>query len=433
MRRKFLSLALALVMCLGLTVTAMAEGYSDDQLCTMARLYYGKDNPWQELQYVNVDSENNGIVTLHLFNYMGNHTATCDWYYIDRNTGRGTNLMGERIDLTPYASQAVSGNASNSVKSGTCGANLTWKLENGTMTVSGIGPMTSYEYAADWKGVGPAPWIDFYDSITAIVIEEGVTSVGSYAFIDYSSGTWHGLTSVTLPKSLTTIESMAFAFNYGLKNVYYGGTETEWLRLKSASGGGNYSDNDRLWDAPNIQFNSADSINSAGGGFADIPADAYYAAPVAWAVEKGITAGTTATTFSPGQNCTNAQILTFLWRAYGQPEPAVSNPFTNSIPEAYAKAAVWAYEKGMVSGNTFDTKGLCSRALAVTYMWKAAGSPAGEAISTLADVPSNAEYAQAVAWAITKEVTTGTSASTFSPNDICTRGQIVTFLHRDLA
>ena len=168
-------------------------------------------------------------------------------------------------------------------------------------------------------------------------------------------------------------------------------------------------------------------------GFTDVKASDYFATPVAWAIEKEITNGTGDNKFSPGQNCTNAQILTFLWRAYGKPEPTISNPFTNTIPEAYTKAAIWAYEKGMVSGTTFDVDGLCSRALAVTYMWQAAGCPTPATTSSFTDVPVDAAFATAVSWAVENAITTGTSATTFAPNDICTRGHIVTFLHRNLA
>lgn len=168
-------------------------------------------------------------------------------------------------------------------------------------------------------------------------------------------------------------------------------------------------------------------------GFTDVSAGDYFAAPVAWAVEKGITNGTGNNQFSPGQNCTNAQILTFLWRAYGEPEPSIRNPFTNSVPEAYRKAAIWAYEKGMVSGSAFDVNSPCTRAMAVKYMWQAAGSPTPAKTAAFTDVPTGAAFASAVSWAVEQGVTSGTSGTTFSPNDICTRGHIVTFLHRDLA
>lgn len=167
--------------------------------------------------------------------------------------------------------------------------------------------------------------------------------------------------------------------------------------------------------------------------FTDVADSAYYAAPVAWAVEKGITAGTTETTFSPNNTCTTAQILTFLWRAKGQPEPTIANSFTDVAESAYYyKAALWAYENGMVSGTTFGGGTPCTRSQTVTYLWKLAGSPEA-APSAFTDVASGAEYAPAVAWAVEKGVTGGTTATTFSPDNTCTRGQIVTFLYRDMA
>ena len=138
---------------------------------------------------------------------------------------------------------------------------------------------------------------------------------------------------------------------------------------------------------------------------------------MAWAVEREITSGTSATTFSPNQDCTNAQILTFLWRACGKPAPTINNPFTNAIPDAYLQAAVWAYEQGMVSGSTFNANQPCTRAMAVTYIWQASGSPAADG-SGFADVPAGAGYAQAVAWAVENGVTSGTSNTAFSPDNV---------------
>ena len=151
-----------------------------------------------------------------------------------------------------------------------------------------------------------------------------------------------------------------------------------------------------------------------------------------WAVEKNITTGKTANTFAPGEKCTNGQILIFLWRASGSPEPTIDNPFTDSIPASFQKAAVWAYEKGLVSGVVFGASTPCTRAVTVTYLWKAADSPESSENASCADVPANAEYAQAVAWAVENGVTSGTGNGQFSPDATCTRGQIVTFLHRDM-
>lgn len=168
--------------------------------------------------------------------------------------------------------------------------------------------------------------------------------------------------------------------------------------------------------------------------FTDVAASAYYADPVAWAVEKGITDGTTETTFSPNNTCTTAQILTFLWRAKGSPEPtSKANTFTD-IKESdyYYKAALWAKENGLVSGSTFNGSTPCTPAATVTYLWKLAGSPSA-ASASFTDVPATAKYSQAVAWAVSKGITSGTSATTFSPDATCTRAQIVTFLYRAYA
>ena len=164
------------------------------------------------------------------------------------------------------------------------------------------------------------------------------------------------------------------------------------------------------------------------GAFTDVAADAYYAAPVEWAVAQGITNGTSDTTFDPDETCTRAQIITFLWRAAGSPEPAGAAAFTDVGTDLYyAKAAAWAKENGMASGDTFSPDDPCTREMAVEFMWKHAGSPAAaQAGFTDASSP-------AVDWAVEKGVTNGTSDTTFSPETICTRGQIVTFLYRGFA
>lgn len=163
--------------------------------------------------------------------------------------------------------------------------------------------------------------------------------------------------------------------------------------------------------------------------FTDVTATAYYADAVKWAVEKGVTAGTSATTFSPDTTCTTAQILTFLWRANGSPAPAGSNA---NVPagQYYSDAANWALEKGLT--DTFNADTPATRAATVTYLWKLADRP-DAGMPSFADVAADSDYAQAVAWAVKNGITVGTSDTTFSPSNTCTRGQIVTFLYRDLA
>ena len=161
--------------------------------------------------------------------------------------------------------------------------------------------------------------------------------------------------------------------------------------------------------------------------FTDVPAGQWYADPVAWAVDKGITNGTTPTTFSPGQDCTEIQILTFLWRA--EDKPASTATVFSDLAGDYAPAANWAYEQGMID-DSFDPSAPCTRSTAVSYIWQALGEPEAEA-SSFTDVPAGASYAKAVDWAVEKGVTKGDgSEDTFAPDKVCTRGHIVTFLQR---
>lgn len=174
------------------------------------------------------------------------------------------------------------------------------------------------------------------------------------------------------------------------------------------------------WDVPTVPTR-----------FYDVADNAYYAEPVRWAVENGITSGTSSTTFSPNQTCTVAQILSFLYRANGSPRVTGSNPFTDvRTSDYYYEAALWAHQKGMVSGSALRPFAPCTRASTMEFMWRAAGSPAVSGNRRFDDVSANASYARAVAWATEQRITSGTSSTTFSPDNICTRGQIVSFLYR---
>ena len=171
--------------------------------------------------------------------------------------------------------------------------------------------------------------------------------------------------------------------------------------------------------------------------FVDVSADAYYYDAVLWAAEEGITSGTDAVHFSPNVTCTRAQAVTFLWRAAGSPEPK-SNvmPFEDVAAEAYYyKAVLWAVENGITKGTsatTFSPDADCTRAQIVTFLWRAQKSPAAIGVNPFTDVAADAYYVDAVLWAVEEKVTNGTSATTFSPDADCTRAQIVTFLYRAL-
>jgi len=169
--------------------------------------------------------------------------------------------------------------------------------------------------------------------------------------------------------------------------------------------------------------------------FTDVSPNAYYYDAVQWAVEEGITSGTTATTFSPNAACTRAQAVTFLWRADGSPKPqSTRNPFTDvKAGSYYYDAVLWAVEQGITSGTTattFSPNATCTRGQIVTFLYRSWGNPDIEVRASFRDVPAGAYYADPVSWAADWGVTSGTSATTFSPNVSCTRAQIVTFLYR---
>ncbi len=168
--------------------------------------------------------------------------------------------------------------------------------------------------------------------------------------------------------------------------------------------------------------------------YGDVSKDSYYYDAVKWAAETGVTTGVGDGLFAPEWVCTRGQIVTFLWRASGSPAPkATELPFTDVAADAYyAQAVLWAVENGITNGTsetTFSPDQTCTRAHAVAFLYRMSGSPAA-AGSTFSDVAADAYYRAAVAWAVEKGITNGTSGTTFSPDDTCTRGQIVTFLYR---
>ena len=177
----------------------------------------------------------------------------------------------------------------------------------------------------------------------------------------------------------------------------------------------------------------AEFVKTAATSFADVPANAYFADAVKWAVDKGITNGLSDTMFGPYASCTRAQIVTFLWRAVGSPEPKTASSFADVPASAYyAKAVAWAVENGITNGmteTTFAPNATCTRGQSVTFLHRALGKKV-ESSASFTDVKSDAFYADAINWAVANNVTNGTSATTFSPNADCTRAEIVTFLYR---
>lgn len=182
-----------------------------------------------------------------------------------------------------------------------------------------------------------------------------------------------------------------------------------------------------------VSINASFSKGETNISFVDVAQNAYYYDAVKWAVEQGITEGTSVNTFSPNASCTRAQMVTFLWRAAGSPAPkGMTNPFKDvSSTDHFYNAVLWAVENGITSGvsvDTFTPNATVNRAQTVTFLYRAAGSPTVSG-GSFSDVSANAYYANAVAWAAQINITSGTGNGKFSPGADCTRGQIVTFLY----
>ena len=213
------------------------------------------------------------------------------------------------------------------------------------------------------------------------------------------------------------------------------GSEVSRTKIKVPANGHDFGEDGKA--ATCVRCGAANPDVKPKPKFTDVPADAYYAAPVDWAVDNGITSGTTPTTFSPEEGCTRGQVVTFLWRAAGCPTPASStNPFKD-VKEAdyFYSAVLWAVEKGITKGTDkthFSPDDTCTRGQIVTFLWRSSGSPsAGSSTNPFKDVKDADYFRDAVLWAVAKGITLGTDKTHFSPDDTCTRAQVVTFLYRD--
>ena len=412
---------------------------------------------------------------------------------------------------------SVSNEAANAIVSGTCGPNATWSYNTttDTLTISGSGVMD------DYGSESYPPWLSYMYSCKRLIISSGITYIGNCSFLgcdqlysvslpstlvligEYAFagdisltsislpvnlaiiglGAFQntGLTSVMMPSSLTAIGQGAFlnctslssvALNKGLTLIMPiafdhtairsieipesvdgigAGAFAECTALKTATFLGNPSimDGNIFGGSNSVTIHCKSGTNPAEYAreynipviytdsdlFTDVPEGALYYDAVYWAKENGITTGTSPTMFSPNAPCSRAQIVTFLWRVKGEPEPrSYANPFRD-VPTGiyYYKAVLWAYHEGITTGTsatTFGPNQSCTRGQCVVFLWRTAGSPNVAVGTKFKDVKSDAFYAKAVYWAYNNGITTGTSSTAFSPNMSCSRGQIVTFLYR---
>ena len=276
-------------------------------------------------------------------------------------------------------------------------------------------------------------------SLKSVAIPDSVTEIGQSAFEDCTaletvmigkgvsklySGTAFGsfknctsLREVYIYPALQSIDRISFENCPAITDVYYCGTEEQWLSVQIGE------NNDSLLLA-DIHY-----IDS----FKDVPTASWYGPAVLWAVGQNITNGIGNNAFAPSMTCTNAQVITFLYRAAGEPAVSGTSALTNvKNPDVYYyNPCVWAYQKGIITDVNFQPDGPATRGSFVTYLWRYEGKPAADGVANpFKDVKSGDECYTAVMWAFKNNITTGMSADTFSPDTTCSRGQIVTFLYR---
>ena len=425
----------------------------------------------------------------------------------------GSEIEKSAMELYPFYLDPVLKNAVWHYKttsvSGSCGVNgdeLTWMLTpDGTLTISGSGAMADYTTASD------TPWYRFKNLVKAVDLLSGVTTIGDSSFAECTelltvtipetvteigdsaffgcsslsnvvipegvetigSSAFRkctGMTRISIPESVDTIEENAFEACAALNNVIYGGIRQQWQDISIEEG------NDALLNSEihcrecthpekSIVIDPAVEPTETSTGltegrhcsicgeiiiaqevipvlkpviqFTDVtdPGSYYYDA-VYWAAENEITTGTSPTTFSPGDPCTRAQIVAFLWRAMGKPTPTTaSNPFRDvKSSDWFYEPVMWAVENGITQGTsktTFSPGDPCTRAQIVTFLWRAKGSPEPESTANpFKDVKTSDWFYKPVMWAVQNGITTGTSKTAFSPGKTCIRAQGVTFLYR---
>lgn len=256
----------------------------------------------------------------------------------------------------------------------------------------------------------PSGTFEFCPALETIIIREGVERIEN--FLNYRST---NVKTLYLPSSLVEIEAGCFKECTDIRDIYYNGTAYAWGGVAIGL------DNDPIL---------SDEVTVHYVPFSDIHAGDYYFSPMVWAIDKGITNGTSDTTFSPHNTCTQAQILTFLYRAAGSPPVSGGSGYTNEsiTPGKYYYNAL-LYCHDIVMDRDLDPEAPCCRSDVVTYLWRLNGKPK-TGTASFGDVPTSADFYEAVAWAVDEGITDGTSDTTFSPKDICTRAQIVTFLYR---
>ncbi len=396
MSKKLLSLALALVMCLGLTIPAFAA-----------------ESKWKVEVVGKTDAEISlGKKTFTVRDWVISGTFKDDEFDMIGNIWTKTDShqwTAENVYALSKGDEVVFTKGGESFEEFYMTA---WSDPDGDGVYDQlIGNITSEDYSSTFLPANAAgPVRDFYAQTYTLFYMPSLGYLQQMGRTPDGYGSW----DLTDTGGVSPVTELKMSPDF-LLDIYGSNTIV------------NIMTPDKSWNCTIlVEGNTTQPTVPTVGGFTDVKTGDYFADPVLWAVEKKITAGTSATTFAPNATCTQSQILTFLWRAKGEPKPTG----TVSGTQYYATAAQWAKEQGLT--DNFSAEADCTRAMVVTYLWKLAGSPK-TGTSNFTDVSANADYAQAVAWAVEQDITSGTGNGQFSPNSTCTRGQIVTFLYRAFA
>ena len=270
--------------------------------------------------------------------------------------------------------------------------------------------------------------------LKTVTLQEGLTTIGYRAFMQCTA-----LESVKIPVSVTSIDNFAFMGCTELSEIVFCGDVPDWgydvFRFVKATV--YYPGDNSTWNESSLvdHGGTLSWIPYAPLPFTDLTPSSFCYDPIVWAVEQGITSGTSDTTFSPAASCNRAQAVTFLWAAAGKPEPTITEHSFVDVPKGSfcEKAVLWAVEKGITTGTDethFSPLATCNRATIVTFLYKAFNSPeVSAADNPFEDVPYESWYTVPALWAKEAGITSGTDTTHFSPASICNRAQIVTFLY----
>ena len=394
---------LALLLCVSLCAPAAAVEKSDAEIAAAALELISS----HEGTYSSVTANDSGAVSVGKIQWHGQRALTVVRLAVQyAGAGTAASILGQSLynEIT-NANTNWSSRKLSSAEAAAVSKLMDSEAGRRAQDDQGVNDLISYIKSGRGYGLVDAVVLVYYCDMVNHWPAESY-KVAKQAVANAGSGA-----AVTLDIIHNTAMSMGFANYATLRNKAY----TYCKNLN--------------WGSVQLTTNAT--------AFSDVASGSWYSDSVKWAVDNGVTTGTGNGTFSPDATCTRAQAVTFLWRAMGSLKPTTTvQLFTDvSTSDYYHDAVIWAAEQGITSGTgngTFSPNKECTRAEIVTFLWRAKNMPAPSGSNFFYDVSADSFCATAVDWAYTQGITTGTGAGTFSPNNACTRAQIVTFLYRDM-